>query len=103
MRALRLFVFFAFALGCNHAAEEPSAPVIKDAAAPARTDAGPALATDAGTDAGEIFDDAGGPGCFTNPTTYLEIINACTDAQAVDKVDDLSPMNLPDGGLQPLP
>jgi hypothetical protein len=43
------------------------------------------------------------PGCFTTPKTYLEIINACTDAQAVDKTDDLSPMNLPDGGLQPLP
>src|SRR5262245_47858281 len=26
-----------------------------------------------------------GPGCFTNPTTHLEIINACTDAEKVDK------------------
>ena len=47
--------------------------------------------------------DAQGPICFTNPTTYLEIINACTDAQAVDKQVDLSSMNLADGGLQPLP
>ncbi len=47
--------------------------------------------------------EAAARGCFTNPKTYLEIINACTDAQAVDKTDDLSPMNLPDGGLQPLP
>lgn len=44
------------------------------------------------------------PDCFTGtPSTYLEIINACTDAQAVDKTVDLSSMNLADGGLQPLP
>ena len=42
------------------------------------------------------------PTCFTNPKTYLEIINACTDAEAIDKQVDLSSMNLPDGGLQPL-
>jgi hypothetical protein len=42
--------------------------------------------------------------CFSGtPTTYLEIINACTDAEAIDKTVDLSPMNLADGGLQPLP
>jgi hypothetical protein len=41
--------------------------------------------------------------CSTNPQTYLEIINACTDAQAIDKVVNLAPMNLADGGLQPLP
>ena len=46
--------------------------------------------------------DAAAP-CSTNPQTYLEIINACTDAQAIDKVVNLSPMNLADGGLQPLP
>jgi len=46
----------------------------------------------------------GGPGdCFQGtPSTYLEIINACTDAQAVDKTVDLSKMNLADGGLKPL-
>jgi hypothetical protein len=54
---------------------------------------------DAAADAGL---DALAP-CFTNPQTYLEIINACTDAEAVDKTDNLSTMNLPDGGLQPLP
>jgi hypothetical protein len=41
--------------------------------------------------------------CSSNPQTYLEIINACTDAQAIDKVVNLAPMSLPDGGLQPLP
>ena len=42
--------------------------------------------------------------CYLNPTTYFEIINACTDAQAIDKLVDLSPMSLSaDGGFQPLP
>ena len=68
---------------------------------------GTSSATDAGmppvVDAGMIEAAADGPSCFTNPQTYLEIINACTDAEAIDKTDDLSPMSLADGGLQPLP
>ncbi len=40
--------------------------------------------------------------CFTNPQTHYEIINACTNAQAVDKKPNL-PLLLPDGGLPPLP
>ena len=40
--------------------------------------------------------------CFTNPTTHYEIINACTNAQFVDKNPTL-PLTLPDGGLPPLP
>lgn len=40
--------------------------------------------------------------CFTNPTTHYEIINACTNAQFVDKHPNL-PLTLPDGGLPPLP
>ena len=85
------------AVACSRAAEEPSAPPIADASPPPpRSDAG---LIDSG---GPTFD-AAGPGCFTNPTTYLEIINACTDAQAVDKQVDLSPMSLADGGLSPLP
>src|ERR1700712_4018693 len=39
--------------------------------------------------------------CFTNPKTHFEIINACTDAQSIDKNPTL-PLLLPDGGL-PLP
>jgi hypothetical protein len=65
------------------------------------TDAGP-TPVDSGVETGlEASVDA--PSCFTNPQTYLEIINACTDAEAVDKTDDLSPMSAADGGLQPLP
>ena len=58
----------------------------------------------AAADAG-LPDAAGGPpdaSCFTNPTTHLEIINACTNAQYVDKHPNL-PLQLPDGGLPPLP
>nr|HEX4315264.1 hypothetical protein [Kofleriaceae bacterium] len=40
--------------------------------------------------------------CFTNPTTHLEIINACTTATAIYK-DSHPPLTLPDGGLPPLP
>jgi hypothetical protein len=43
-----------------------------------------------------------GGDCYPNPTTYLEIINACTNAQAVD-VNPVLPLLLPDGGLPPLP
>jgi hypothetical protein len=68
---------------CSRAAPEPTAAT--------RVDAGTTPATDAAV------------ACFTNPQTYLEIINACTDAEAIDKVVDLSPMSLADGGLQPLP
>jgi hypothetical protein len=40
--------------------------------------------------------------CFTNPTTHYEIINACTNAQFVDKNPNL-PLQYADGGLPPLP
>ena len=49
-------------------------------------------------------DGAGGPdaSCFTNPTTYKEIINACTGAQKIYK--DSHPALLgSDGSLPPLP
>ncbi|MBS2022956.1 MAG: hypothetical protein JST92_11130 [Deltaproteobacteria bacterium] len=49
--------------------------------------------TDAGT-----FD----AGCVKNPTTSLEILNACTDAGYLDKSPTL-PLLLPDGGLPELP
>jgi len=48
--------------------------------------------------------DAGPPdaSCFTNPTTYNEIINACTTAQKVFK-DSHPPLLMPDGLVPPLP
>ncbi|HET9991194.1 MAG TPA: hypothetical protein VFQ65_21830 [Kofleriaceae bacterium] len=46
----------------------------------------------------------GGPdaSCFTNPTTYNEIINACTTAQKIYKHTNL-PLLGSGGSLPPLP
>lgn len=41
-------------------------------------------------------------GCARMPRTHVEILNACTDAQSVDKRVVL-PLLLPDGKLPPLP
>lgn len=41
-------------------------------------------------------------GCYPMPRTHLEIINACTTAQAVDKTP-MTPLLKPDGTLPPLP
>jgi hypothetical protein len=91
MRPLVLVGAFAALLGCNQSGSAQPSPG-GDASSP-QVDAGANV--DAGADVS--------PACFTNPQTYLQIINACTDAQAIDKTDDLSTMNLADGGLQPLP
>jgi hypothetical protein len=62
----------------------------------------------AGNDSGGGTDGGGGdsgnpePDCYMNPKTHHEIINACTDAQAVDKTPSL-PLRQPDGSLPPLP
>ena len=44
----------------------------------------------------------GAPDCFTNPKTHVEIINACTDADKIDKTSNL-PLLGPKGELPPLP
>jgi hypothetical protein len=69
---------------CTRAAPEP--------ASSGPTDAGPPMTTT----------DANVP-CVADPQTYADILNACTDAEAVDKPVDLSAMALADGGLAPLP
>lgn len=62
----------------------------------ARTDA-------ADVDAGAGVDaDTADASCFMNPQTHVEIINACTTAEKIDKHPVL-PLLLPDGGLPPLP
>jgi hypothetical protein len=59
--------------------------------------------TDGGSDTGTLPDGAPPPDdCIVNPTTHLEIINACTDASKFDKSPTL-PLLLADGGLPPLP
>ena len=62
------------------------------------------LAAACGDDGPPLQDDARPPdaSCFTNPTTHLEIINACTTAEKIYKDPEL-PLLLPDGGLPPLP
>lgn len=45
---------------------------------------------------------SGAPDCFENPTTHVEIINACTDATSVAKVP-ITPLLNADGSLPPLP
>ncbi len=53
------------------------------------------------TTVGPFTGDAGS--CFSGtPTTNAEIVNACTNATAIDKAVDLTPMNV-NGGLAPLP
>ncbi len=68
------------------------------------TGAGPGTTT--GADTGSSGPGGGGgggaPDCFENPQTHLEIINACTDAEAVDR-DPVLPLLEPDGSLPPLP
>ena len=44
----------------------------------------------------------GAPDCYTHPKTHLEIINACTTADEVDKTSNL-PLLGPKGELPPLP
>jgi hypothetical protein len=44
----------------------------------------------------------GAPDCYMNPMTHVEIINACTDAEKIDK-QSKPPLQNPDGSLPPLP
>jgi hypothetical protein len=55
-------------------------------------------------DAGAARDSATVPdlACYPHPRTHVEIINACTTAQAIDKQPVL-PLLRPDGKLPPLP
>jgi predicted small secreted protein len=54
-------------------------------------------APDGGTDTPD-----GGTQCFMHPKTHVEIINACTTAQGIDKQPVL-PLLKSDGTLPPLP
>ncbi len=42
------------------------------------------------------------PDCYMTPMTHVEIINACTDADKIDKKPDLPLLGM-DGKLPPLP
>jgi len=45
--------------------------------------------------------DSGTKDCFENPKTHFELINACTDADRIDRKPTLTKL-LVDGGLPPL-
>lgn len=89
----------AFALaGCNGddtSVPHESPPDSGTTQADSSTGGGDSGAGDSGQAGGE-------PDCYPNPKTHHEIINACTDAQAVDKKPVL-PLLQPDGSLPPLP
>ena len=61
-----------------------------------------AAEVDAGVDAVPVDADTTDASCFMNPQTHVEIINACTTADKLEKHPVL-PLLLPDGGLPPLP
>lgn len=65
-----------------------------------RRDAAPEGAGDAADAADD--EDGGTPDCFENPRAHEELINACTDAEKIEKQPTL-PLLLRDGGLPPLP
>lgn len=46
--------------------------------------------------------DAEVPDCYDDASTHEELMNACTDAEKVEKSPNL-PLLLSDGGLPPLP
>jgi hypothetical protein len=89
--ALLLALVAPGAGGCE-ATDKTTAEDRKDSAA---EDAGEAA--DAGDD-----QDGGTPDCFENPRTHEELINACTNAEKIEKQPTL-PLLLRDGGLPPLP
>jgi hypothetical protein len=86
MRALFIACLLVLLAACGDDVQvfEDARPV--DAAAVDASD------TDPGPDAS----------CFTNPTTHVELINACTTSEKLYKTPNL-PLNLPDGGLAPIP
>jgi uncharacterized protein YceK len=93
---LRLLVVLLPLAGCG---STTTADAGTDADA-GTSDAGTSDAgTDAGTSAGTL--DAGSL-CLANPTTHLELINACTTATAIVRTPSL-PLLQADGGVPPLP
>ena len=80
IRSIFVALPLVFAVACGDSGETPK-------------DAGVEVEVDAGTP------DAS---CFTNPTTYNEIINACTTAVKVYKDSHPALLN-PDGTLPALP
>jgi hypothetical protein len=99
MAAATLLAILVASTGCgdNKKTAQTDGPAQTDAAV-TQTDGPPAT-----SDAGPQYD---GPfktdaGCYVNPVSHVEIINACTNAQAIDKHPTL-PLLLDGGVLPPL-
>lgn len=73
MRRFVLLCSFVLFAGCSGDGTGQNANV------PATPDAGPTSSIDAGAE----------PDCFEETTNHVEIINACTDAERVEKNPDL--------------
>lgn len=103
-RALIASVFFALAsVGCGDDESSPARKGGSGAVAGSGGSAGQAGGSGgSGNSAGSAGGGAGAPDCYENPKTHLEIINACTDADKLDKQPNL-PLLLSDGSLPPLP
>ena len=80
----------AFALACAGCSESPASSTAYGGGSVSQ-----------GEDAGQE-PEASVPDCVDDPRTHDEIINACTDAEKIEKHPDL-PLLLEDGGLPPLP
>lgn len=78
-RKLCMLALLVVAAGCKEAPDRLDAGTPPDAAAPPADLA-----------------------CFADPVTHVQIINACTSAQRIDKKPVL-PLLRPDGTLPPLP
>ncbi len=90
----------AGALGaCDSSGGVHETPPAKDSGADTAV---PLTDSGGGSDTGTLPDGAPGDDCVKNPTTHLEIINACTDASKFDKSPTL-PLLQSDGGLPSLP
>lgn len=88
----------------ENAATETS-EVSPDAGASTTSDAGETTSDESSTSGSSDTtdeDDTGDSGCFKNPKTHFEIINACTEAVVIHKTPNLTGLN-PDGSLPPLP
>jgi hypothetical protein len=84
--------------GSGNAVKEQN-PTVDSGGQPTVDSGGPLPGMDSG---GPTLPDGAPSDCYLNPTTHLEIINACTDAVKITKNPTL-PLLYPDGGLPPLP
>lgn len=106
-----LLAILAASIGCGDDAADGSGGAGSGTTSGPGGPAGPGSGPTSGAGSTSGTNAGGGPGaggagggsdCFEDPQTHLEIINACTDAEMVDK-DPVLPLLEPDGSLPPLP